>query len=228
MSETLQIIRVAVAGHGLNLVAAVPVERYDDAVKPESRASWIAAQARSIVVIGNGGGAFWTAYRRHLDANPGWSERENPLDDFTREVVERDLAAPLRAQGVRFATVYPFMSGAPTLNFMELGKMAGLGGPSLVGVLVNPTYGPWIAFRAAILLEEILDAPGDAAGFDPCPGCTVRSCISACPVGAVSFPKGWDVPACLTHRVEERGGLRSAMSRARRLRARSRASLSRR
>jgi len=202
VSETLQTIRAAAIRHGLNLVAAAPAERYDDAVKPASRAARIAPQARSIVVIGNGGGAFWSAYRRHLATNPGWSERENPLDDFTREVVERDLIAPLRARGVRCATVYPFMSGAPTLNFMQLGKMAGLGGPSIVGVLVHPTYGPWIAFRAAILLEEMLDAPGDAAGFDPCPGCTVRSCINACPVGAVSFPKGWEVSACLKYRVE--------------------------
>ena len=202
MSDTLQFIRAAAAPHGLNLVAAVLVQRYDDAVKPASRAGRIDPQARSIVVIGNGGGAFWGAYRRHLDANFGWSQRENPLDDFTHEVVERELAAPLRARCTRSVTVYPFVSGAPTLNFMELGKLAGLGGPSLVGVLVHPTYGPWIAFRAALLLEEMLDSPGEAAGFDPCPGCAVRSCIDACPVGAVSFPQGWNVRACLTHRVE--------------------------
>ncbi len=203
MSETLQIIRSAAARRGMNLVAAVAVERYDNAVKPASRAVRIAPQARSIVVLGNGGGAFWSDYRRHLDANPGWSGHENPFDDFTREVVEQDLAAPIRARGTRFVIVYPFISGAPTLNFMELGKIAGLGGPSLVGVLIHPAYGPWIAFRAAILLEEPLDEPGDAVGFDPCPKCTVRSCIEACPVGAVSFPKGWDVPACIMHRVED-------------------------
>jgi hypothetical protein len=29
-----------------------------------------------------------------------------------------------------------------------------------------------------------------------------RSCIAACPAAAVSFPAGWDIPKCLTHRVE--------------------------
>jgi len=202
VSETLQIIRTAALPHGLNLVAAVPAERYDETVKPESRASRFAPRARSIVVIANGGGAFWGAYREHLAANPGWSERENPLDDFTREVVERDLTAPLAARRMPYTTVYPFVSGTASLNFMQLGKMAGLGGASIVGVVVHPTYGPWMAFRAAILLEEMIDAPGEAAGFDPCPTCTVRSCIEACPVSAVSFPKGWDVSACYKHRFE--------------------------
>jgi hypothetical protein len=67
---------------------------------------------------------------------------------------------------------------------------------------VNPIYGPWIAFRAALLVDAEIDEPGAAVSFDPCPSCTVRSCISACPAGAVSFPAGWDIPRCLKHRVE--------------------------
>ena len=205
MRETLEIIRAAANRHGLNLVAAVPVERYDETVPSASRASQIAPRARSIVAIANGGGVFWRAYQKHLAANPGWDARENPLDDFTREIVEREITAPLDRRAIPFNTIYPFVSAAPAvpaLNFMHLGKIAGLGGPSIIGVVVHPAYGPWIAFRAAILLEEPIDSPGEAVGFDPCPGCVSRSCIDACPVRAVSFPNGWDVPACLTYRVE--------------------------
>jgi hypothetical protein len=118
-------------------------------------------------------------------------------------VVEREVAEPLRDAALRYTVVHPFMhGGARTLNFVELGKAAGIAGPSILGVVVHPTYGPWIAFRAALLLDVMLDMTGAAHGFDPCPGCVPRSCISACPVGAVSFPAGWDVPKCLTHRVE--------------------------
>jgi hypothetical protein len=202
LSSTLDKIRRAAAPHGLNLVAATLVARYDASVKEISRASAIDPLARSIVVIGNGGGVLWDALKSHAARHPGWWQRENPLDDFTREVVERDIAGSLRASGTRCTTAYPFMNKGPTLNFIELGKVAGIAGPSILGVTVNPIYGPWIAFRAALLLDEALDSPGEALGFDPCPDCTARTCLPACPVGAVSAESGWDIPKCLTHRVE--------------------------
>ncbi|MGA7870429.1 MAG: hypothetical protein WCA22_05970 [Candidatus Binatus sp.] len=202
MSSTLDKIRRAAVPHGLNLVAATPVARYDNAVREISRASSIDRQSRSIVVIGNGGGALWVALKAHAAHHPGWWQRDNPLDDFTHEVVEGAIAGPIRASGARCTTVYPFMRGGPTLNFIELGKIAGIAGPSILGVTVHPLYGPWIAFRAALLLDEELDSPGDALGFDPCPQCTARTCIPACPVNAVSIESGWDIPKCLTHRVE--------------------------
>ena len=200
MASTLELIRAAAAPHGLNLVAAIPASRYDAGAATGARASEIDAGARSIVVIANGGGAFWTAFRRHAAHNPGWSERAHPLDDFTRVVIEKSVAPALCGADPRCTVVYPF--SGPTLNFIELGKAAGLAGPSILGVTVHPVYGPWIAFRAALLIGELIDAPGEAVGFDPCPGCTVRSCIPACPVGAVGFPSGWDIPNCLRHRVE--------------------------
>ena len=127
-------LRLTGARSGLNLVAAVPVWRYDANVTEAYRASAIDPAARSIVVIGNGGGALWESLRAHCGQNPRWMERENPLDDFTRAVVERDVETALGAASIRYTTVYPFMSGARTLNFIELGKAAGLGGPSIIGV----------------------------------------------------------------------------------------------
>jgi hypothetical protein len=105
VSSTLDIIRRAAAPHGLNLVAATPVARYEASVNEVSSASAIDPQSRSIVVIGNGGGALWDALKSHAARHPGWWSRENPLDDFTREVVERDIAAPIRASGARCTTV---------------------------------------------------------------------------------------------------------------------------
>jgi epoxyqueuosine reductase len=198
----LATIRAAAMPHGLNLVAMIPVHRYDDAIESGTRVSAIAPQARSIVVIGNGGGAFWRAFKEHTARNPGWVKRENPLDDFTREIVEHEILPIARAGSVRCEATYPFMAGAPMLNFIELGKLAGIGGPSILGVLVHPTFGPWIAFRVALLVDVEIDAPADALGFDPCPTCASRSCINACPVHVVSYPRGWNIPKCLEHRVE--------------------------
>lgn len=207
MPSTLDNIRLAAAPHGLNLVAAISLARYDNApeVGGSYRASAIDPAARSIVVIGNGGGALWDALGAHAAHHTGWWLRQNPLDDFILEVVERDLAAPLRASGTRCTTVYPFVNNRPTLNFIALAKAAGIAGPSILGVAVHPLYGPWIAFRAALLLAEALDSPGDALGFDPCPRCAARTCIPACPAAAISADFGWNIPKCLVHRVEVEG-----------------------
>ncbi len=200
--DLLDRIRASAQRFGLNLIGAIPAERYDRAAAANYRAGAIYPGCRSIVIIGNGGDDFWRCFKAHAARTAGWLERDNPLDDFTREIVEAEVLTPVRAAGVRCVTVYPFMSGGPTLNFMQLGTLAGLAGPSIIGVVVHPVFGPWIAFRAALLLEADLDCPGEAAGFDPCPNCTTRACISACPAAAVSFPSGWDIPRCLAHRVE--------------------------
>ena len=70
MSELITFIKQCAAPYGLNLAGAIPIERYDRAVPPHLRASVIDSRARSIVAIGNGGGAFWEAYRRHRAASP--------------------------------------------------------------------------------------------------------------------------------------------------------------
>jgi epoxyqueuosine reductase len=202
VDDLLESIRLSAAPYGLNLIAAIPASRYDCLAAPSMRVDQIDAHARSIVLVGNGGGALWRAFKEHAARDPGWMRRENPLDDFTRNVIEGSVVSAARSLGARCTTVYPFIGDGPKLNFMELGKLAGLAGPSIVGVVVHPTYGPWIAFRAAILIDADIDAPGPALGCDPCPSCTTRTCISSCPADAVAFPAGWNIPRCLTHRVE--------------------------
>jgi epoxyqueuosine reductase len=187
---------------GLNLIAAVPAAQYDRAAAPDYRAAAIYPQCRSIVVLGNGGDALWRSFKAYSARTPGWSERNNPLDDFTRAIVEAEAAAPMRSTGIGYVTVYPFGSRERNLNFMQLAMMAGLAGPSIIGVVVHPVFGPWIAFRAALLVEIEIDRPGEATGFDPCSTCSSRACISACPAAAVSFPSGWDIPRCFAHRIE--------------------------
>jgi epoxyqueuosine reductase len=202
MSSLLDTIRAAAEPYGLNLVAATPVERYEASIEKGVRTNELAPFARSIVVVGNGGGAFWAAFKRHVERNPGWLQREHPLDDFTHEIVESSIAASVRATGAQCFIVYPFIQEARTLNFVQLARTAGLTGPSIIGISLHPDFGPWIAFRAALLVDDLIDSPGPATQFDPCPTCAARTCIKACPVSAVSIEHHWDMAKCLRHRVE--------------------------
>jgi epoxyqueuosine reductase QueG len=200
-NQLLDRIRSAGRPFGLNLVAAVPVDRYDRGVTEIYRVSGHWPDAKSIVVIANGGGDFWRAYLKHASLNPGWSSREHPLDDFTKVVIESWCASPFVQSGELCAVTYPFIESDARLDFMQLARVAGIAGPSVLGVVINPEYGPWIAFRAALLMRARIDSPGSAVGFDPCPSCVERSCMPSCPVGAIG-EAGWNIPSCVRHRVE--------------------------
>jgi hypothetical protein len=204
MTRLLEIVRAAAVPWGLNLVAALSVTRYEAAgAAPATVEAITQLGARSIIVVANGGGDFWRAFTRYADVHRGWLERPDPLDDFTRAIVEDTLTPAVCAAGVTCTPVYPFASDPPQLNFMQLGRLAGLAGPSIIGVVVHPIYGPWLAFRAALLVDVVLDVPGAALGFDPCPTCVARSCIKGCPAEAVSNEHGWDLAGCLKFRVEQ-------------------------
>ena len=94
-------IRAAGARYGLNLVAAIPADRYDRRGRARLshgllRLCGTAGNAALIVLIGNGGGDFWREFSDFADRNPGWRERANPLDDFTREIVEGEVVPRAR------------------------------------------------------------------------------------------------------------------------------------
>jgi hypothetical protein len=188
------------ATHGLNLVGTARPEVYDAAVPPSHALGTLVPEARTAIVIGNGGGAFWHGFRTFCDAHPGWEGQPDPLDAYTRRIVEEVAAPFVGALAGPFRFLYPFRFPEDPISFMRLADCAGLGRPSLVGVLVHPTYGPWIALRAAILVAESFTLPRATDGFDPCPTCTERACIAACPANAVTA-RGWDIPACAESRA---------------------------
>jgi hypothetical protein len=202
MPELMESVRRIGARFGLNLLAAISLARYDREVPPEMSLGIVHPAARSVILIGNGGRDFWTSFMAFAAQHPGWLARQHPLDDFTREIIESSLLPAVCGGDIEAKPIYPFLSTSPTVNFMLLGRLAGLAGPSLIGVVVNPVYGPWLAFRAALLVNCDIDQPGNALNFDPCPSCTTRSCIAACPPGAVAYPAGWDIPRCVRYRVE--------------------------
>jgi len=195
-------LTAALLPYGFNLVGATTVAAYEALVPPQYHVTALLPQAKTIIVIGNGGGAFWTYFRQYYEARPGYlHEREHPLDDYTVDTLESVLTPIVKPSGARYRYLYPSRFWTEPVSFMHLAQAAGLAGPSILGVVIHPIYGPWIALRAAVLIDQELQVPPSAPGFDPCPTCTERACMTACPASAVSSGKGWDIPACVQHRL---------------------------
>lgn len=188
--------------YGLNLLGTTSITAYESLVPTQYHVAALLPQAKTILVIGNGGGEFWQGFRSYCARHPSYrQERTHPLDDYTVEIVESTLTPLLQATGASYRYVYPFRFWTEPVSFMHLARTAGLAGPSLLGVTIHPVYGPWMALRAAVLLELELALPPQASGFDPCPTCVERPCISSCPAEAISTEKGWDIPCCVQHRL---------------------------
>jgi len=188
----------ALAPFGLNLVGVTTPRAYDALVPPTHQLGTPSGGA--IVVIGNGGSGLWNAYRDHLTRAPAAARAAHPFDAFTAEVLEAH-ALPVVRRGSRHAVLrLPFETDAPPLSFVHLAEAAGLGTRSVLGVLVHPEFGPWMALRGAIFVDGAPPAPRPAAGFDPCSSCRDRPCLAACPAGAISA-SGWNVPVSIDFRV---------------------------
>lgn len=184
---------------GLNLVGATTPAAYDALVPSAHRLGPVERGAVAVLVLGNGGAAFWDAHRRAVLADPT-RPRPDPIDAFTATIMREQVAPFLAEAGIDATIRMPFETTTPLVSFVHLAEAAGLGHRSLLGVLVHPEWGPWMALRGAVFVDRPIVAPRPAAGFDPCPGCLDRPCIAACPAGAVRTPEGWDVPRCVDHR----------------------------
>jgi ubiquinone biosynthesis protein len=78
-------------------------------------------------------------------------------------------------------------------DFRALARAAGLGWASRLGLLLHPTFGPWIGLRAAVFVPERLAAT-PLSGPSPCADCPAP-CVAACPAAAIVDT--WDAARCL-------------------------------
>lgn len=141
-------------------------------------------RARSVVMIGNVGGAMWP----HFVA--GRRDEPDPLDAWTR----RTLAPIAESFGAHF--LHP--SDRPYQPFQRWAARAAEVWPSPIGLLIDADHGLWHALRGAFVFAEPVTgmAPVGAA-VSPCVGCP-QPCLTTCPVDAFS-PDGYDHERCRGH-----------------------------
>ncbi|MDW3214251.1 MAG: hypothetical protein R8G01_09660 [Ilumatobacteraceae bacterium] len=140
---------------------------------------------RSVVMIGNVGGAMWGPFR--AGETPG----SHPLDRWTR--------ATLQPIAEEFGASYVHPSDEPFQPFQRWAQRADDVWPSPIGLMIHPTYGLWHAYRGALLFDhEVVGLPPIGRRANPCITCADRPCLTTCPVDAFTA-EGYDSDACAVH-----------------------------
>ena len=166
--------------------------------------------AKSIYLVGHGGGGFWPMFDAWHEMHPGIAD---PLDTWSKAVIN-PAAARLGGEAV-------FPSDQPWQPFQQWAMAAEGLKPSPLGLLIHPEYGLWHGYRGAILFAEVrMDAAACAPkeplggrlaypepakpGAHPCDTCGDKPCLSSCPVGAFT-PAGFAVTECRSYLETEAG-----------------------
>jgi hypothetical protein len=155
---------------GLDLVQPFQVAWYNRAVDEAYRLPDLGAPSALGVLIGNTQ-AIWPHF---LEALGAFRDRPQPLDAYVEAGVLRALEPITLRHEVRFAHDPP----PRRVAMQRLAHLSGLAYLSPSHLSVRATYGPWIALRAAIVID-IEGPPGPPREPpNPCPDCETQ-CMPA-------------------------------------------------
>lgn len=190
---------------GFNVCGLLSIETYDSLVPPPWRSARVLPGARSVAVLGTGGGRFeslWLAARD--EARVG---TDDPADDFARAALEHartgfDADGGTRSRAFQYADQLAGDGGDPVFaDFVALARAAGLGAPGRLGLLLHPEFGAWWSARALLLTTwaPVPPAVAPVAVADFCADCAAP-CIEACP-GSAATTGGFVANACSETRL---------------------------
>ena len=156
----------ACARSGLDLAGWCRVEHYNREVPPNFHLPDGGEPHRAVIVIGNTR-ALWPHFLDHLREDPERMQQPDPIDNYVEQRVHAATAGESTVQEVRFSHELP-----PRLFAAQrLAHVAGLAHLGENNLCVHPVVGPWLALRAAVILDE----PGPEkppALAHPCGDCT--------------------------------------------------------
>ena len=139
-------------------------------------------RCQTLLLLGPAEPGFW----RHVTAEPEFDRQPNPLDRWSRRVIDQ-LASDL--DGFAF---FPF-GGPPHRPFYQWALRSGRAFAAPISLLVHDVAGLMVSYRGALALPDRLDLPPPIG--NPCDSCAEKPCLTACSVKAFG-PRGYDVGRC--------------------------------
>lgn len=186
--ELPETVRSLLVSGGLDELGVVSCAAFD-ALAPESlRCGRQLEGAGCALVVGAGRELF-----RALSAGGA-----DPLDRHTEEVMAQAVRALAEAGHPACAILGHVPGEDGHMDLVALGRAAGLGWPSRLGLLLHPQRGPWWSLRGVILTTLPLAPSAPLPGPGPCDGCPAP-CTRACPSEAPQ-PDGFSISRCASIR----------------------------
>lgn len=146
MSSLLRPVIEALRSRGLDLTATTTSQQYNAVVDPPYRLPEFGRDNTLVLVIGNTK-ALWPHITGVWD-QPRY--RVDPVDTYCDEAVVQSLSAAQPAYEIRFYHEPP----PRRIAIQRLAEVAGLAGVSLSHLCVHPEFGPWMALRAAVVVDS--------------------------------------------------------------------------
>lgn len=170
----LAAFRQSLAEAGLDLAEPFDLARYNAAIAGHERLRPVTPFGSSslALLVGNTR-AFWPVFLAALRASPALLRSEDPIDDYVTGLLAESVRRVPCASEVRFA----HEGGDRLVGMAALAEAAALAEIGPARLLIHPTFGPWFALRALVVLDH--PAPVPTAPFArSCPGCAAP-CVPA-------------------------------------------------
>lgn len=173
----IEALRAALASAGFGVTAVGQVGPYNREVGPIAPAFVLPDFGREdalVLLVGNGG-ELLEALRAADAAEPSFASRPDPIEHLTREVVTR--LARTHLGGVPHAIRFTADPPPRTFAAVRLARLLGLAETGPTQLSIHPERGPWIALRAAIVVD--VEGPVPEAPASRCAHCEGRPCVPA-------------------------------------------------
>lgn len=186
---TLPQLEAALSGHGLQVLGHLNADEgmsLPDLVPGKP--------ATALVIVGHVGSSLWPVFSsspEYLDGRP------DSLDRWSHRIGE---ALALESGG---RALYPF-DGPPFHPFQRWAMSARSLHRSPLGILIDPEFGLWHAWRFALALPGVMASVPPYGTESPCMDCSGKPCVSACPVDAAG-EAGFAHEVCIRHLQSESG-----------------------
>ncbi len=169
-ARSFERLRDQCAAGGLDLAQPLQVGWYNDAVEDSLQLPDFGRPESLAVVIGNTR-RIWAPFLRALRSRPQLCDSENPVESYVMSVVGAAVVASERPCEAFWAHDL----GPKVVAMQRLAEVAALAYLSPARLSVHPTYGPWIALRAVVVVDVLGPAGPPPAMERPC-----RDCEAAC------------------------------------------------